>query len=350
MNTSTNRASWLGALLIAALFTAAALPCTARAASFDCAQAATPTEKRICADPQLSRQDETLRDLYARAPATPDWRADQRAWLATRDACADDACLRNAYADRLVVLRHANTPFHWGTRWQRVDSSGQHGASIDITHVNDQHFLFSFDAAAGANSGALSETATFSAPGTAQYVGNQKMDTQGCVLTFRRVLNRLSVDQKGDPFACGAGVGVYYNGDYVAAAKDPNAAPNLLSLGIARSVAEDAALHQLLGHDYQTMVGTAGVVDTSADNLDHNGARVAAMFVQGVACDTKSVLMSDDRGHLWAAVWDAGMPPAPTSMRYYTNVPADRGRLPKTIAEANTQTCPGETVVVKMMP
>lgn len=352
MNSSTDRAAALGTLLIAALIALplGLLPATARAASFDCAKAATPTEKRICADPRLSKQDEALHALYAPVSNSPDWRADQRAWLASRDACGDAVCLRNLYADRLVVLRHASTPFRWDTRWQRVDASGHAGAQLDISHASAQHFSFSFDAVTGANSGALSETATFSSPDLARYVGNAKMDTRGCTLTFRRVLNRLHVDQQGDAFACGAGVGVYYSGDYVAAAEDPNATPTLLSLGVARGAAEDEALHRLLGKDYATMVATAGAVDTQADNLDGNGARVTSMFVQGIACDTKSVLMSDDRGQLWAAVWEAGAPPAPATMRYYTNVAADKHRLPKTIAAANTQTCPGETVRVTMMP
>ncbi|WP_186110903.1 lysozyme inhibitor LprI family protein [Burkholderia gladioli] len=347
MNTSTDRAASIGKLLIATL---AILSSAAQAAGFDCANASSPTEQRICADAQLSKQDETLQALYAQVPASPDWRADQRAWLARRDACGDDACLRNLYADRIVVLRHARTPFHWGTRWQRVDAGGHDGAQLDITQVNERQFSFSFDAVAGVNSGALSETARFSAPDTASYVGDAKMDTQGCVLTFRRVLNRLEVEQQGGAFACGAGVGVSYGGDYVAAARDPNAEPSLLSLGVASTPAQDAALRKLLGRDYRTMVATASVVDTQADNLDGNGARVVGMFVQGVACDTKSVLMSDAQGHLWAGVWEAGAVSAPAQLRYYTNVAADKQRLPRTIAAANAETCPGEPVSVRMMP
>ncbi len=351
MNTSTDRASSIGALLITALAAlAATLPGAAHAASFDCAKASSANEKRICADAQLSKQDETLHALYARLPPSAESKADQRAWLAQRDTCDSTACLARSYADRIVILRHAGTPFRWGTTWQRVDASGHDGASLSISHVNAQHFLFSFDASAGANSGSLSQTATFSTPATAEYVGDKSMDAEGCVLTFQRVLNRIHVEQKGDAFACGAGVGVYYDGDYVAGSKDPNAAPTLLSLGVANSAAQDAALRKLLGRDYQTMVGTAGAIDTNSDNLDGNGARVASMFVQGVACDTKSVMMSDAQGHLWVGVWEAGMPPAPTQLRYYTNVPADRHQLPKTIAAANAQTCPSEQVVVKMMP
>ena len=85
----------------------------ARAASFDCAKAATTTEKLICGDPQLSQLDGQLAQAYRRAlegAVDPDkLRAEQRAWLRTeRKACGDDACLKTVYAQRLAAL--AATP------------------------------------------------------------------------------------------------------------------------------------------------------------------------------------------------------------------------------------------------
>jgi uncharacterized protein len=85
----------------------------ARAASFDCAKAATTTEKLICGDPQLSQLDGQLAQAYRRAlegAVNPDkLRAEQRAWLRTeRKACGDDACLKTVYAQRLAAL--AATP------------------------------------------------------------------------------------------------------------------------------------------------------------------------------------------------------------------------------------------------
>lgn len=94
-----------GVLLLALAFTG-----RASAASFDCAKAATPTEKAICADPELSHQDERVTAAYQAAlglwPAG-DWQAflrrEQRAWLKVRDTeCkADRACLKRDYDLRL---------------------------------------------------------------------------------------------------------------------------------------------------------------------------------------------------------------------------------------------------------
>lgn len=102
------------ALLLLSLI---ALPMGAEAASFACAKAATPTETAICADPALSALDERLAAAYRTAFKVFDdtaagnsksgaaVKADQRAWLGDRNACAADAaCLRTAYERRLAVL------------------------------------------------------------------------------------------------------------------------------------------------------------------------------------------------------------------------------------------------------
>lgn len=88
---------------------------TARAASFDCAKAASPTEKAICRDPALSRQDEAVAAAYKAAltlwPAG-NWatyiRAEQRNWLKDRDRICkggDVACLKRDYELRLGYLQ-----------------------------------------------------------------------------------------------------------------------------------------------------------------------------------------------------------------------------------------------------
>ena len=73
------------------------------------------------------------------------------------------------------------------------------------------------------------------------------------------------------------------------------------------------------------------------------------MFVRGVACDTKSILIYGANGNVWAAVWEpAPIPQGAVEMRYYTNVAADKDKLPATIAD-DREACSGETVTVRMM-
>ncbi|WP_448202728.1 lysozyme inhibitor LprI family protein [Azospirillum sp. sgz302134] len=92
-------------------------PASAQAASFPCAKASTPTETAVCANAGLSTLDERLSAAYRDAlkqlsgsgpeegKAQSAVKADQKAWLAERNACgADPACLRTAYERRLKVL------------------------------------------------------------------------------------------------------------------------------------------------------------------------------------------------------------------------------------------------------
>ena len=88
--------------LIGAAWLSAGSP--ARAASFDCAKAATPDEVATCADPRLSDLDRRLSAAFAeaRSKAEADERAkvlaDARASVARRQRCgADRTCLTAAY-------------------------------------------------------------------------------------------------------------------------------------------------------------------------------------------------------------------------------------------------------------
>lgn len=89
------------------------------AASFDCKQAATAVEKRLCAVPALGNLDDQLDESYrALLDTTPrsavaGVRDQQRAWLRQRNACAQDAkpddCLQRTLTARADVLAKALT-------------------------------------------------------------------------------------------------------------------------------------------------------------------------------------------------------------------------------------------------
>jgi len=92
------------------LFIAASvfLPHPSHAASFDCAKVQTSVEKNICADPDLSAADTALMNSYKKALSassnSESLKAEQRQWMKTRDACADLACLKKAYQERISAL------------------------------------------------------------------------------------------------------------------------------------------------------------------------------------------------------------------------------------------------------
>lgn len=98
------------ALLIPLVLGCAALP--ARAASFDCARAATWTEQVLCGDATLGALDEHLAAAYASAQGAAQadtavserLASEQKAWLAERDGCQLIPCLQRVYERRIAEL------------------------------------------------------------------------------------------------------------------------------------------------------------------------------------------------------------------------------------------------------
>jgi uncharacterized protein len=91
------------------------LEMTALGASFDCQKAASPVEKTICSDSQLSELDSFMGQTYRKAledSANPDaLKAEQRSWLSNkRNRCQSADCLRQCYTDRLNEIYSAGSP------------------------------------------------------------------------------------------------------------------------------------------------------------------------------------------------------------------------------------------------
>ena len=109
-----DRVARLAELAALVLLASLAFGPAASAASFDCAKAGTATEKAICRDPALSKQDEAVAAAFKVAltlwPAG-NWpayiRTEQRNWLKDRNGiCKGDvACLKRDYELRLGYLQ-----------------------------------------------------------------------------------------------------------------------------------------------------------------------------------------------------------------------------------------------------
>lgn len=328
------------------------------AASFDCNKAVSATDRRICASPQLQKLDEHMGKLYEQRAVGADadaWRADQRAWLRLRDRCDDTGCLQRVYLERLTVLEIGTGPFHWQGAWWRVDASGHDSATVEIRDLTTKGLHFHLEASAGANQGELEGTARFGADGVANYVSGDS--SQRCELTFRRRVNRIEIEQSGDQFACGAGMGVSYDGTYVLADRDPNGVPDLVALGVVKTEAQNLAIQKLLGSDYDALISTADGVNDDSAEFKVPGMTVVDMFVEGLACDMKAVVAYDTGGRVWVGLWSpnakTGLPKLASGvveLRYYTNNHADKRHLPAAIESRRNQVCPSEREVLHIMP
>jgi uncharacterized protein len=111
IQTLTDISALLAAGLIISL--AGATPHAARAASFNCNQAAAPAEFAICGDPRLSQLDSAIGVAYGqRLALDPSVRQIQRGWLKARNVgCGKDrTCLLRLMNYELGWLRAGGRP------------------------------------------------------------------------------------------------------------------------------------------------------------------------------------------------------------------------------------------------
>ncbi|WP_175957429.1 lysozyme inhibitor LprI family protein [Burkholderia sp. BCC0405] len=305
----------------------ALLPLAAHAAGFDCAKAVSPTEKAICADAALSKLDGDLTAAWKQALAkggdTAALRAAQLKWLKQRDRCdADASCLGDRYRERLASLNGKPLAAdRWQQTWYMTSDNPSFGGVLTFTGTPPR-LHFELGGNNGANTGELDGDIVLHGDS-----GTYRKDR--CRLDFERKGARIRVTQHGADVDCGAGSGVFYGGEYVTAARfQAKPAADLLSLKVVDDATQNAAAHTLLGADYQTLVD---IVNYSADEKDLDGlnAHVASYWVRGIATTNAAIVMR--RGNdLWIGVlvFDAQ---SNVRMRYYTNVPAWKKRVPKTI-------------------
>ncbi|WP_321820664.1 MULTISPECIES: lysozyme inhibitor LprI family protein [unclassified Burkholderia] len=302
-------------------------PMAAHAAGFDCAKAASPTEKTICADAGLSSLDGQLaaawKKTLAKGGDTAALKAAQLKWLKQRDRCGNDAsCLGDRYRERLASLNGAPLAAdRWQQTWYRDSDNPSFGGVLTFTGTAPRlHFELSGNN--GANTGGLG--------GDIDLHGERGTFRQDrCRLDFSRKGGRVQVAQQGGDADCGAGAGVVYSGEYVTASKaQASQAADLVTLKVLADAHQNAIAHTLLGADYRTLVDT---INTSADEQDLDGlnADVKSYWVRGIATTNAAIVMR--RGtELWVGllVFDAH---DKVRMRYYSNVPAWKKTVPKTI-------------------
>lgn len=312
-------------LVIASLL---AMSGASHASSFDCAHATSPSEKAICADAYTSSLDKKLGELWSvTLPKVVDPKAlktDQRQWLKQRNQCADNlSCLRQKYQMRLTELDHMATPFSWDATWQMIPWGVATGGELKTQRKDSTHITFDVSAVNGANMGDLDGAATLRET-TAHYAEGD------CALTFIAMNGVLDVNQQGSDSDCGAGMGVFYAGRYVASDQPLALENDLLSVALVRTQQEDDVLRALLKDDYQRLVESSSSRTMGDASSDVPDAEVDEMWVRGLGSINASIFMhaTDSRFWLVLIVSDSK---GNLRARYYTNVPSWKGRLPDTL-------------------
>ncbi|RDU95828.1 DUF1311 domain-containing protein [Trinickia dinghuensis] len=330
---------WIGLIALTAI------PLASHAASFDCAKAASPTEKAICTTPEVSRLDSELAAAWKKALAdsrdVSTLKAAQQRWLHERNACDSAApCLSDRYRERLAQL--AGTPLatnRWEQTWMLDVDNPTVGGQLTFTG-KAPHLSFELSVY---NGGHTSES-----EGDVTLVGETASysNSDGCKLTFTRANQTIGVTENSGPTACGEAMGVSFGGKYVTfAAFNAKPSANLVSLKVLENRGEDDAARALLGADYDTLVSTINL-GSGTDDLDHLGAHAQNFFVRGLA-NTNAAIVMNNGSQLWIGllVFDKSNN---VRMRYYTNVPAWKKRVPKTILAWHDQI--DKTYPIDMMP
>jgi uncharacterized protein len=178
---------------------------SARAATFNCDKASSFAEKAICSDSRLTAMDDELGRLYkavlAGSPKKEALKSEQKAWLAARDQCQDDACIMQAYADRIAALKGGAT----ATATSVTGTYTMKGGDVRVQQT-DGKIKFFVSATHQTNVGEVSGEAQLSGD-TANYSDRDS----DCALSFKFAGEKLVVTQDG---SCSVGLNVSGAGTY----------------------------------------------------------------------------------------------------------------------------------------
>ena len=117
---------------------------TSTSPSFDCRKATTTVEKLICTNPELSKLDVGLAEMYKEAVSKDrSIRDDQRAWNVEKNKCTDTDCLKTTYEDRIsqlvnFIVRHDRAALNQGQT--SASASNGVGAQSQASPVIDTSF------------------------------------------------------------------------------------------------------------------------------------------------------------------------------------------------------------------
>ncbi|RMG84653.1 MAG: hypothetical protein D6714_07455 [Bacteroidetes bacterium] len=159
----------------------------------------------------------------------------------------------------------------------------------------------------------------------------------GCRLLFEHHGDYIEIIQEGSNFGCGFGMRASANGKYERTKKVIHATLDYDPSGekIFKNQAQHDAFKKLVGEEMYDLFAYNMQVVEPAEILpgDDFATRAVEGFVQGMLAYNEAIIMRDDAGKFWAATIDLDHKTGEMVVRYFTNDPARKDRLPATIEE-----------------
>lgn len=202
--------------------------------------------------------------------------------------------------------------------WERPGTFDN--ATLIITNSNTTSFNFSFSAASGGHTGELKGMANLEND-NAVFIDTSKFTD--CKLQFQLFKDSILVTESGGN--CGAGMGVTYSGTYYSSAALPKKDNTISGVSVLENAAANELLKEVTGKHYQLFQESSQLVNNEEESLDGPGLKVQTAGVRGLFTLMENIVMTDESGHIWAAVIDD------QRLRYFTNVATDKNKLPLTI-------------------
>ncbi len=201
--------------------------------------------------------------------------------------------------------------------WRRIGYMPYESATLVISDWTPAGFHFRLTAFSGSRTGVLSGNARIS-DGSAEWSDPGR----ACRLQMVMIQDLLSIIVSGNTTMY-AGTGVVFDGDYrLGDWNEPP--PSLLDLGVLETPAQDRAFRELVGRFYERFVASFQL-KADVPDLDGLNARVRVGWIRGFSGSDAAIIMIGADGGLYAAVLDG------ERIRYFTDRPAFRDRLPRTI-------------------
>lgn len=301
--------------------------------AINCQRATTPVEYTVCGNEDLHWLDQTFSGIYQAMLVKYDTETvyqQRREWAKALNSCTSNSCIQRAYFQGIASMSDIDKNFNWNGQWWNVTKGNDRGGIIKITRVTDWGFSIDSHAWSGENSGHfMAEARKVEGLAVVDLIEN----TASCRLLLIPIKDGSMQVHSNGSWGCRISMpkDVFIDGQYIRAEKDPRPAPNLLNIGIFTDAAIDKSFRDLVGKNYDQFVASANVY-LYINDKDNRGAKVLSTWVRGAANKRASIIMYNRIGQIWAA-YVAPEKNGSLRVHYFTNVPENKEKRPKTIME-----------------